>query len=170
MEINQPKDLIPIERIENCILLIRGQKVMIDADLAKLYGVTTKSLNQAVKRNIDRFPDDFMFQLTDNEKQEVVTNCDHLKFIKYSHSLPYAFTEHGAVMLGNLLNSKIAVLASIQIVRAFIKLRKVIATHKDMAQKLESLEKKYDTQFKVVFEAFRQLMQSSTTPKRRIGF
>ena len=101
--------IIPVERIERAILLIRGQKVMLDADLAALYGVTTKRLNEQVKRNRDRFPYDFMFQLTQEEKGEVVANCDHLKKLKFSPSLPYAFTEHGVVMLASILNSIVAV-------------------------------------------------------------
>ena len=101
--------IIPVERIERAILLIRGQKVMLDADLATLYCVTTKRLNEQVKRNRDRFPDDFMFQLTEEEKEKVVANCDHLKKLKFSPSLPYAFTEHGVVMLASILNSIVAV-------------------------------------------------------------
>jgi len=120
------QSLIPIERVERSILLIRGEKVMLDADLAKIYGVPTKALNQAVKRNIDRFPDDFMFQLTKHEKEEVVTNCDHLKRLKFSPTLPHAFTEHGAIMLATVLNNPIAVRASIQVVRAFIRLRRML--------------------------------------------
>lgn len=104
--------IIPVEKVDRTILLIRGQKVMLDADLAEVYRVPTKVLNQAVKRNIDRFPDDFMFQLTADEKKEVVTNCDHLEKLKYSRNLPFAFTEHGAVMLASVLNSKVAVQAS----------------------------------------------------------
>ena len=117
------ESIVPMESIERSIFFIRGQKVMLDADLAKLYGVPTKVLNQAVKRNIERFPLDFMFQLTKDEKDEVVTNCDHLKKLKFSPNLPYAFTEHGAIMLATILNSPVAVQASIQIVRAFIRLR-----------------------------------------------
>src|SRR3990172_1168859 len=116
------KSIIPTERIENWILLIRGQKVMLDADLAALYGVTTKRLNEQVKRNRGRFPEDFMFQLTEREKGEVVANCDHLKRLKFSPNLPYAFTEHGAIMLATVLNSPVAVQTSIQIVKAFVRL------------------------------------------------
>lgn len=163
--------LVPLERIEEAIFLIRGQKVMLDADLGRLYGVTTKRLNEQVKRNRDRFPEDFMFQLTAEEKAEVVANCDHLHRLKFSPSLPFAFTEHGAVMLASVLNSPLAVQASIQVVRAFIRLRGILATHKELARKLEELEKKYDKQFKVVFNAIRQLM-TPPEPKhqRRIGF
>lgn len=166
------KALIPSEIIENKILLIRGHKVMIDIDLASLYGVTTKRLNEQVKRNKDRFPDDFMFQLTVEEKSELVANCDHLKRLKFSPYLPYVFTEHGAVMLASVLNSEIAVKASIQVVRAFVRLREIIATHKELARKLAELEQKYDMQFKVVFDAIRKLMAppAEEKPKPRIGF
>ena len=162
--------IVPVERIEHSILLIRGQKVMLDADLAELYGVLTKVLNQAVKRNKERFPVDFMFQLTKEEKDEVVTNCDHLKRLRFSPTLPHAFTEHGAIMLATILNSPVAVQASIQVVRAFVKLREILATHKDLARKLNEMEKKYDAQFKVVFDAIRQLMTPPEPKRQRIGF
>src|SRR4030067_3402960 len=112
--------IVPIEVIEKKIYLIRGHKIMLDADLAVLYGVTTKRLNEQVKRNRDRLPEDFMFQLTEKEKADVVANCDHLKRLKFSPNLPYAFTEHGAIMLATVLNSPIAVHASIQVVRVFV--------------------------------------------------
>ena len=160
-----------LEVIESRILLIRGHKVMIDADLAAVYGVTTKRLNQQVKRNIERFPEDFMFQLTAEEKNKVVTNCNHLKKLKFSKALPYAFTEHGAIMLASTLNSPIAVKSSIHVVRAFVRLREILATHKELAHKLEQLEKKYDHQFASVFDAIRQLMgPPPVPPKRPIGF
>jgi ribosomal protein L23 len=164
------KELIPIDMIERKILLIRGEKVMLDADLAALYGVTTKRLNEQVKRNRERFPNDFMFQLTEEEKAEVVANCDHLKRLKFSPTLPYAFTEHGAIMLASVLNSPIAVQTSVLVVRAFVKLREMLATHKDLAKKLEEIEKKYDAQFKVVFDAIRELMRPPETKRRKIGF
>jgi len=151
------ESLVPMERIERAIFVIRRQKVMLDADLAELYGVLTKVLNQAVKRNKERFPVDFMFQLTKEEKDEVVTNCDHLKRLKFSPTLPHAFTEHGAIMLATILNSPIAVQASIQVVRAFVRLRQMLASNADLARKLDTLERKYDAQFKVVFDAIRQL-------------
>lgn len=162
--------LIPSQKITDFILLIRGKKVMLDADLAKLYGVTTKVLNQAVKRNIDRFPPAFMFTLTSDEKEEVVTVCDHLRTLKFSHALPTAFTEHGAIMLANVLRSKRAIQASIEVVQAFVHLREILSAHKDLARKLVDLEKKYDRQFKVVFDAIRQLMDPPVSPKRKIGF
>src|SRR3989338_5689118 len=151
------ESLVPMERIERAIFVIRGQKVMLDADLAELYGVLTKVLNQAVKRNKERFPVDFMFQLTKEEKDEVVTNCDHLKRLKFSPTLPHAFTEHGAIMLATILNSPVAVQSSIQVVRAFVRLRQMLASNAELARKLDTLERKYDAQFKVVFDAIRQL-------------
>jgi phage regulator Rha-like protein len=162
--------LIPIERIERSILLIRGEKVMLDADLAEIYGVETKVLNQAVKRNAIRFPEDFMFQLTETEKTEVVTNCDHLTRIKFSPHLPFAFTEHGALMLANVLNSERAALTSVQVVRAFVRLRQILASNTELSRKLAALEKKYDAQFKIVFEAIRQLMTPPEPKRREIGF
>jgi hypothetical protein len=156
--------------VERRILSIRGQRVLLDADLATLYGVSTRALNQAVKRNRDRFPEDFMFQLTETEKAEVITVCDHLRPLRFSRSLPYAFTEHGAIMLASVLSTPIAVQASVHVVRAFVRLREVLATHKELARKLEQLEKKYDTQFKAVFDAIRQLMTPAAPAKRSIGF
>jgi phage regulator Rha-like protein len=165
------KDLIPIERIERAILLIRGRKVMLDIDLAELYGVQTKALNQAVKRNKDRFPSDFVFRLSNREKAKVVTNCDHLSNLRFSPTLPYVFSEHGILMLSSVLNSKRAVQVNIEIMRAFVRLRQLLASHKVLAKKLDELEKKYDTQFKAVFDAIRELMAPvEPPPKPRIGF
>jgi ORF6N domain len=166
----KPDSLIPQERIERTIIVLRGQKVMLDADLAMLYGVTTRRLKEQVRRNPDRFPPDFMFELTPEEKAEVVANCDHLTKLKYSPYLPYAFSEHGAIMLANVLNSHKAVQVSVQIVRTFIRLRELLVTHKDLARKLEEMEKKYDRQFQVVFEAIRQLITPPEKPKKQIGF
>jgi hypothetical protein len=162
--------LIPMERIERSILLIRGEKVMLDSDLAELYGVETKRLNEQVRRNLGRFPSDFMFQLTETEKAEVVANCDHLARLKFSPHLPYAFTEHGALMLANVLNSEKAANTSVMVVRAFVKLRQMLASDAELARKLATLEQKYDAQFKVVFDAIRQLMSPPAKPKREIGF
>ncbi|OHE59588.1 MAG: hypothetical protein A2Z47_04375 [Thermodesulfovibrio sp. RBG_19FT_COMBO_42_12] len=161
---------VPIEVIEKKIILIRGQKVMLDADLAEIYGVSTKALNQAVKRNIQRFPEDFMFQLTEQEKEEVVTNCDHLRRLRFSPKMPYAFTEHGAIMLSAVLNSPIAVQASIQVVRVFVRLRQMLASNTELSRKLDALEKKYDYQFKIVFDAIRQLMAAPEPREKKIGF
>ncbi|QQR80863.1 MAG: ORF6N domain-containing protein [Deltaproteobacteria bacterium] len=164
-------NLITTGSIEQSILWIRGQKVMLDSDLARLYGVTTKRLNEQVKRNRDRFPIDFMFQCNADEKMELVANCDRFKNLKHSTSLPFVFTEHGVVMLASVLNSMLAVHASVQIVRAFVRLREILTTHKDLARKLAVLENKYDHQFKVVFDAIRKLMAPpALPPKRRIGF
>ncbi len=149
--------LLSAQIIEKKILLIRGERVMLDADIAALYGVATKVLNQAVKRNAERFPEDFMFQLTQEEKQEVVTNCDHLRRLKFSPNLPFAFTEHGAMMAATILNSPVAIQASIHLVRTFIRLRQMLASNAEQGRKLADLEKKYDAQFKVVFDAIRQL-------------
>ena len=162
--------IIPAERIERTILFIRGERVMLDADLAVLYGVTTKRLNEQVKRNRDRFPEDFMFQLTEKEKAEVVAICDHLQKLKFSSNLPYAFTEHGAIMLATVLNSPIAVEASIQVVRVFVSLRKMLASNAELSRKLAALEKKYDYQFKIVFDAIRQLMATPEPREKKIGF
>jgi hypothetical protein len=162
--------LRPTKGVERCILSIGGQRVILDADLAALYGVSTRVLNQAAKRNRARFPDDFMFRLTATEKAEVITNCDHLRPLRFSPSLPHAFTEHGAIMMASLLNTRVAVDASVQVVRAFVRLREILATHKDLARKLEELEKKYDAQFGVVFDAIRQLMAPPQKPRRSIGF
>jgi len=168
------KDIIPAELIERKILVIRGERVMLDADLAVLYGVETKRLNEQIRRNIERFPDDFMFQLTDDE-----FNCLRSQFATSNNQsgrggrrhLPYAFTEHGVIMAASVLNTPLAVAVSVQVVRAFVKLREMISTHKDLATKLENLEKKYDSQFKMVFDAIRQLMTPPETKKKRaIGF
>ena len=158
------------EQIGQAILLIRGQKVILDSDLAKLYGATTKRLNEQVKRNRERFPEDFMFQLTKEEKSEVVANCDHLSTLKYSPALPHAFTEHGAIMAASILNTPRAIEASVFVVRAFVKLREMLATHKELERKLITLEQKYDEQFSVVFEAIRQLMIPPDKKQRKIGF
>lgn len=155
------------------ILLIRGKKVMIDNDLAELYDVPTKRLNEQVKRNIKRFPEDFMFQLTAAEKEEVVANCDHLKNLKFSKNLPYAFTEHGAVMLASVLNSDRAIAVNIRIVRIFTQMREMLLTHKDILLKLEQLEKKttgHDDQIALIFEYLKQLLTPPQEPRPAIGF
>jgi hypothetical protein len=164
------KSVMPARPLEDRILIIRGHRVMLDADLADLYGVTTKRLNEQVKRNRERFPAEFMLRLTIREKAEVVANCDHLKKLKFSPTLPYAFTEHGALMLANVLSSEVAVRASVQVVKAFVRLREALGAHKDLARRLAELEKKYDSQFKVVFDAIRQLMEPAKPKPRRIGF
>ncbi|MFA6979391.1 MAG: ORF6N domain-containing protein [Ignavibacteriaceae bacterium] len=167
------KEIIPTERIENKILLIRGQRVMLDRDLAELYGVPTKVLNQAVKRNNERFPTEFMFVLTKAEKDELVTNCDRFNSLKHSTVLPFAFTEYGALMLASVLNSPRAIEAGIYVVRAFVHLKEILLTHKELAQKLKELEYKietHDEQITAIFEAINQLLTPPPAPKRKIGF
>jgi hypothetical protein len=161
---------IPAERIEKAILLVRGQKVMLDRDLAELYGVTTGNLNKAVKRNLDRFPPDFMFQLKQEEYESLRFQFGILKKGQHSKYLPYAFTEQGVAMLSSVLRSKRAVHVNIEIMRAFVRLRQFLSAHKELEQKLEEMEMKYDEQFQVVFEAIRQLMTPPDPPRKRIGF
>jgi len=162
--------LVPKERIEGRILLIRGQKVLLDRDLAELYGVETKALNQAVKRNIERFPADFMFRLSGDEKSELVTKCDRFDTLKHSTALPNAFTEQGVAMLSSVLKSKQAVEVNIAIMRTFVQLRKMLESHKELARKLEDLESQYDKQFRIVFDALRELMTPPEPKKNPIGF
>ena len=173
-----------LPRIESRIVVVRDQKVIIDADLALLYDVPTKALNQAIKRNAERFPGDFMFQLSAAEKAEVVTSCDHLQKLKFSKSLPYAFNEHGAIQAANVLASPRAVEMGIYVVRAFVRLKQASALHADLAKRLAELEDKtealamnHDTfsrntrnQLKHVFDALRELMTPPDPPKRPIGF
>lgn len=150
--------LIPLA-IEQQIFLIREHKVMIDYDLSRLYGVSTKALIQAVKRNPLRFPSDFVFQLTAMEKIELVTNRDRFARLKHSSRPPYAFTEQGVSMLSSVLKSDRAALVNVEIMRVFAKIREWLATHKDLERKLEEMEKRYDAKFKVVFDAIRELMK-----------
>ncbi len=163
------KALVPIEVIEKKILLIDGRKVMLDKDLASLYGVSTSNLNKAVNRNKERFPEDFMVQLSLEE-------FNNLKFHFGTSSWggtrkpSRAFTEQGIAMLSSVLNSKRAIQVNIEIMRAFVKLREMMSTHKDLARKLSELEKKYDGQFQIVFEAIRQIIEVEAKPKRKIGF
>lgn len=164
---------IPVERITRAILLIRGQKVMLDTDLAALYGVETKTLNRAVKRNLGRFPGDFMLQLTWEEAGRLRYQIGPLKTGRGRHRKyrPYAFTEQGVAMLSSVLHSERAVRVNIEIMRAFVQLRQMLSSHAELARKLAALEKKYDAQFKVVFDAIRELMTPPEPPKkRRIGF
>lgn len=175
--------------IEHMVYIFRGQRIMLDSDLALVYGVSTKRLNEQVKRNINRFPEDFMFQLTEEEwelinsqkgdtdlrSQFATSNTkDSLKSQSATskrggrRTLPYAFTEHGAVMLASVLNSKQAIAASIQVVKVFVKLREILLTHKQLAKKLEELESKYDKQFKEVFDALRELMRPYNAEKERL--
>jgi phage regulator Rha-like protein len=181
----EPKSLIAGETIEKKIYLLRGQKVMLSIDLAKLYQVEPRVLIQAVKRNNDRFPEDFMFQLTWDEvsflkSQSVISNdpratASRSQIVILKRGLnvkypPYAFTEQGVAMLSSVLNSSRAIQVNIEIMRAFVRLRKILASHADLSRKLEELEKKYDSQFKVVFDAIRQLMAPPAAGQKKIGF
>ena len=165
------KEIIPSERILNKIYIIRGIKVMLDRDIAELYGVETRVLKQSVRRNINRFPEDFMFELTKKEfenwrSQIVMSNEDK---IGLRHS-PMVFTEQGVAMLSSVLNSDRAIQVNIQIIRAFTKLRQMISSHEGLSKKVEAMEKKYDKQFRMVFEALKELLKSDSKPKKKIGF
>lgn len=162
--------LIPTERIERSILLLRGQKVMLDSDLAELYGVETKGLIRAIKRNIKRFPSDFMFQLTKEEFENLRHHFGTSSEWGGRRYPPYAFAEQGIAMLSSVLNSEKAIEVNILIMRAFVKLRGMIASNKDLAKRLEELEKKYDAQFKIVFDAIRQIMTPPEPKRKKIGF
>lgn len=182
----KPGTTVP-EVIERRILLLRCLKVMLDAHLAELYGVETKVLKRAVRRNRERFPSDFMFQLTNEERDILRSQFGTLRWGEHAKYLPFVFTEQGVAMLSSVLRSKRAILVNVEIMRAFVRLRELVSTHKDLARKLEELEKKYDRQFRVVFEVrpesgsrsrpdfssgrtIRQLMKPPDPPKRRIGF
>ena len=165
-------ELISIKRIEKNIYLIRGEKVMLDRDLAELYQVQTKALNQAVRRNLDRFPVDFMFQLSEKEVAELnrsqfVTGSEKHRDPRFR---PYAFTEQGVAMLSSVLRSKRAITVNIEIMRAFVKLRQLLASNAELSRRLDELESNYDKQFKVVFTAIRQLMAPPTRGRKEIGF
>ena len=162
--------MTPSQAIESRIFLVRGHRVMFDSDLALIYGLTTKRLNQQVRRNVDRFPADFGFQLNSKEvrilRSQIATSSWGGR--RY---LPWVFTEHGALMLASVLSSPAAIQASIQVVRAFVRLREILGSHEELARRLTDLEARYDGQFKVVFDAIRQLMESAPeSPDRRIGF
>lgn len=163
--------LIPAERIANSIYFIRGERIMLDRDLAALYGVETKALKRAVNRNIDRFPEDFMFVLNATEfknwRSQFVTSKADRKGLRYS---PMAFTEHGILMLSSVLNSQRAVHVNIEIMRAFVKLRKILASNIELSRRLDELEKKYDSHFRVVFDAIRTLMSPESAKRKQIGF
>jgi len=167
-------ELVSTEHIQSHILILRDQRVLIDADLATLYGVPTKRLNEQVKRNPRKFPDDFVFQLTSAEKAEVVAKCDHLRKLRFAKTLPYAFTEHGAIQAANVLNSEAATTMSIAVVRAFVRLRQMIVNHKALGAKLAELDTRvgaHDEQLAAIIAAIRQL---TATPearhRRKIGF
>ena len=172
---------LPAQNIESRILTIRGQKVILDADLALIYGVPTKRLNEQVKRNSKRFPDDFVFQLTAAEKSELVANCDHLARLKFSPVLPLAFTENGAVMSANILNSPQAVRMSVFVVRAFVKMRELLTGTRELAAELRKLEarltSRLDGHETAIFEVLQRVMDilnppppPPEPPRRQIGF
>jgi ORF6N domain-containing protein len=167
-EANTEKAVL-LTRIENRILIVRGHKVMLDRDLADLYGVTTANLNKAVSRNLDRFPSDFMLRLT---KQEVTNLKFHFGTSSWggTRKLPRVFTEHGVAMLSSVLRSKRAVQVNIAVMRTFAKLRQLLISHKDLARKLDDMEKKYDVKFRIVFDALRELMRVPDSQRRKIGF
>lgn len=170
------KKAIAVELVAAKILLVRGKRVMLDRDLAVMYNVATKVLNQAVKRNILRFPDDFMFQLSENEQSELVTNCDQFNSLKHSSSRSYAFTEQGVAMLSSVLNSERAIEVNIAIMRAFVRMREILLTNKDLAVKIEALELKYkhhdlklsdhDAHIRAIFEVIKQLMTPEPVPEK----
>jgi len=163
--------LVPVERIERTIYLIRGEKVILDADLARLYGVTTARLNQQVSRNLERFPADFMFQLTAEEfKALMLQTATSKKGRGGRRKLPLVFTEHGAIMAANVLNNARAIQASVEVVRAFVRLRQMLASNAELSRRLDELENKYDRNFKVVFDAIRQLMSPPPPSRKPIGF
>jgi hypothetical protein len=167
----ESRSLIPAERIERSILLIRNQKVMLDRDLASLYGVKAIALRQQVSRNEARFPPDFMFRLNEDEAEALVSQNVIPSKRSLGGSLPYVFTQEGVAMLSSVLRSERAVVVNIEIMRAFVRLRQFLASNAELASKLDSLEGKYDAQFKVVFDAIRQLMRPpASTPRKQIGF
>jgi hypothetical protein len=162
--------IIPAERIERRIFYIRGAKVMLSSDLAELYGVAVKALNQAFRRNLVRFPEDFMFQLEPEEFEDLKSQIVTSSWGGMRRALPYAFTEQGIAMLSGVLKSSRAIRVNIEIMRAFVKLRQMLASNADLARKLDKLEKKYDQQFKIVFDAIRQLMTPPPANAKPIGF
>jgi hypothetical protein len=163
--------LLPIEDLARKIFIIRGKKVMFDFDLAKLYEIETRVLKQQVRRNIDRFPDDFMFELSREEWEQVITNCDNLSiYSKYKPFPPFAFTEQGVAMLSSILRSKRAILVNIAIMRAFVNLRQLIDANKELIRRIDSLEEKYDGNFRLVFEAIKELIREENKPRKKIGY
>jgi len=164
------RNLTSIEKIEKLIFLVRGQKIMLSTHLAELYGVESRVLVQAVKRNIERFPEDFMFQLSDEEFENLKSQFVISSWGGMRRAKPYAFTEQGVAMLSSVLRSKRAVQVNIEIMRSFVKLREMLTTHEDLKRKIESMEKKYDEQFQIVFEAIKQLLTEEDKPKKKIGY
>ncbi len=173
MDMSKQKTVPSLVELERKILLIRHKRVMIDRDLAVLYGISTKRLNEQVKRNKARFPESFMFQLTENEKNEVVANCDHLIALNYSSFLPYVFTEHGVLMLANVLSSTKAIEMSVKIVEVFIRMRQMLSANSELSNRLKQLEDrvgKHDEDIQSIIAAIQQLIIQEEKPKRRMGF
>ena len=164
------QSIVPTERIERAILYIRGEKIMLDRDLAELYGVETRALVQAVRRNRERFPQDFMFQIAREELRGLRSQIVISKGRGGLRRLPYAFTEQGVAMLSSVLKSKRAAAVNVEIMRAFVRLRSLLASHADLSRKLDALEARYDSQFKIVFDAIRELMTPPEPKRRRLGF
>jgi len=167
------QSLVRVDTVESMVLSLRGVRCIVDSDLARLYGVTTKALNQAVSRNLDRFPDDFLFRLTKMEKMELVTICDRFKKLKHSTSLPRAFTEYGAIMAASVLNSSSAIRTSVSVVRAFVRMREVIATGAEIAFEIADLRQRvdeHDEELDTIADAIRRLTTSRSSSARRIGF
>mgnify|MGYP003954477597 CR=1 FL=1 len=163
-------ELVSYKELVSQIFFIRGKRVILDFHLATLYEVETRSLKQQVKRNIDRFPEDFMFKLTKAEWNEVITNCDNLKSYKFSPSTPFAFTEQGVSMLSSVLRSKKAISVNIGIMRTFVKMREMLEENNELCKKIDSMENKFDKQFKLVFDAIRKIIIEKEKPKNPIGF
>ncbi len=163
-------NLIATKEIITQIFYIRGRKVMLDFHLAAMYEVETRALKQQVNRNLERFPEDFMFKLSEKEWKELITNCDNLGALKFSPIVPSAFTEQGVAMLSGILRSKKAISVNIAIMRAFVKMRELIDENKDLKKKLDLLESKYDKQFHIVFEAMKQLIEKENKPREPVGF
>jgi len=163
-------EVVPIKNLINKIIFLRGHKVMLDSDLAELYGAETKMLKRAVRRNIDRFPVDFMFEISNDEYISLRSQFGTLKRGQHSKYLPYAFTEQGIAMLSSVLHSERAIKVNIAIMRAFVKLRELLLSNKELNQQLQEMEAKYDKQFKIVFEVLQQLMETPNKPRKDIGF
>jgi hypothetical protein len=170
----EKQSVVEVGAIQQRILLIRGVKVIVDADLARFYGVPTKRLNEQVRRNADRFPGDFMFQLDQDEKNELVAKCDHLSGLKHSRALPLVFTEHGAIMAASVLNTQRAVDVSVFVIRAFVRMREVISDHKHLARRVSAVEAHlahHDDSIRALVKAINKLISPEEPPeKRRIGF
>jgi hypothetical protein len=163
-------EILTYQEIVSNVFFIRNKKVMLDFHLAIMYDVETRVLKQQIKRNRDRFPEDFMFQLTENEWRELITNCDKLGAYKYSPTIPLAFTEQGVAMLSGILRSPLAIKVNIAIMRAFVKMREILDNNKELKEKIEQLETKYDKKFSIVFEAIKLLTKKEDEPRNPVGF